>query len=259
MKVGLLYIIAFDGSGDEETKAAIDGLVAKYKSRGLSSKNIVTVFINQETVYYQLLKNTGRLDPRKLKNALPSAGKLGIYKMGEGSEAFTSIEKDGEIASMGGGVGVYFLFHGTAGDADISNNVTISIIESLMAKHPNGALRKVVFVVCAFASAMAGKGKTSELLGKFATSLQGKHNNSPDLPKMAGYTSGVYVGGSGAKFSDASLSTKISDGDTKVFYMLDPTFKYQKKLVQGDAADWSDPVVVTNSNGGSTLSKLDVI
>ncbi|SHE55888.1 hypothetical protein SAMN04487965_0155 [Microbulbifer donghaiensis] len=260
MKVGLVYIICFDGSDDTETRNARDGLIQKYKSKGLTGDNIVSVFIEQRTIYYQfILKNKGH----KLSNSgiVTAAAKANLseYANGVGDEPFTKLRAVHPVSIVGNGVGIYFLFHGTAGNADISANVTGYITSLLAQKHPGGLLRKINFVVCCFANNQAGRQRTSELLGKFANSVCQKVP-ATDRPKLAGYMGGVYVARDGKKYSDSSLSQPLKGQQgSKIIYVLDSKNQYERRVYSDNSGLWSDPVVTTVPGGHNVVTENDTV
>lgn len=264
MKVGLVYLICFDGSNDAETREARDGLIKKYGSKGLDRSHIIDVFINQQTIYYQLMKDKGVAKPQAVQFATKAleAKSLPIYSNGVGNEPFEKLNNpaNGDLALGGKGVGVYFLFHGTPGNADIASNVLKAIVVDLMKIHPGGSLRKVVFVTCGYANSTINKGlkntATSNLLQKFATALSSvKGIDKQSLPKLAGYVDGVFVSGeTGSKFGDKDKTQPIASlQNKKIAYTLNSSGEYQKCILVADDDRWHDPVVATTIENNTVL------
>ncbi|WP_299589620.1 hypothetical protein [uncultured Microbulbifer sp.] len=182
------------------------------------------------------------------------------YCEGEGSAPFQKLHAAHPESQVGNGVGIYFLFHGTPGNADIPKSVTGYITSILAKKHPNGQLRKINFVVCGFADNLVGRKKTSDLLGKFAKYVEASVQKG-DRPKLAGYMGGVYVAKNGSKYCDSGLNTPMKNQDgRKIIYVLDSTGnKYERKVYSDNSGLWSDPVVTTVPGGHNILTENDTI
>ncbi len=236
MKVRLVYIVAFN-DGDEgqqkETKNCADALTRKYQSRG------VEVRMNRIT--------TGSSNPAFLtmqKNICkaPSPKSIGYAEF----TPFMVTDSVDYSSPQGShfGVGLYFIFHGRVGSADINLGPVLRITSWLMNKHPNGQLRKVVFLVCGYAGSSRG-GRS--LLTKFATHLKDQNPSSRQhLPKLAAWCDYITVDRSGAKLVNepGNRSTYLPAKklpQAKCIYVLENGEYVQRWLHGPNDEHWHDP------------------
>jgi len=241
MKVQLVYIIGIDGGDAAERQACMAALKKKYEARG---SQVVSTTLEQLSEYYKHVNQFG---------SMPT----GRFATKGGKDAFACLlplEAAAAAAQANpGSVGIYFVFHGRRGNSDSSVNFLQAVTLSVMNKHPNGGLKKVVFVVCGFGG--VGNYGGNSLLTTFTKRLE--QSKKPDLPKVAAWSDGITVKEDGTKLAGSGQPLKTPAKELasaqKVVFIFSGD-KYNRINLNGPTDPrWHDPDVATISTTNTSM------